>query len=128
MKTSAPYQQEFEALQVADDLKRLHDLKAMQQRIGGRYISGGKAHERDLSKASLADCLLQLHAVLLADWPLSFVQVTPLYTYTCRAALQCPTSACHNPHPSIVPACRHRKSAYTVMDVECMPFQDCIVT
>lgn len=62
-------------VQVAEDLKRLHEMKSMQQRIGGRYMPGGRAHERDLSKASRADCLLQLHSVLLADWPLSFVQV-----------------------------------------------------
>jgi hypothetical protein len=47
-----------------------------------RYVPGGRAQHRDLQKSSLDACLINLHATLSRDWPVSFVQVRdPLFDW-----------------------------------------------
>ena len=62
-------------VQRAETQRKQDAVTSMQQRLGARYVPGGKAQSKDLQKSSLDACLLHLHATLSHDWPLSYVQV-----------------------------------------------------
>jgi hypothetical protein len=62
-------------VQRKDELRWQQQADSIRQRMGVRYVPGGKAQRKDLHKSSLNDCLLQVHATLSHDWPISFVQV-----------------------------------------------------
>ena len=62
-------------MQRRDELQLQQQAESLRQRMGPRYLPGGRAQQRDLQKSSLDSCLLHLRATLSRDWPHSFIQV-----------------------------------------------------